>query len=63
MSSDTVRMGETLVIRPCRLTPPEGKEFSHWNTKADGTGISYRPGQRVKMYETRTLYPIWRDAQ
>lgn len=63
MTSDSVRNGGTLVIRECIMTPPPGKEFSHWNTRPDGQGISYRPGQRITLHESRKLYPIWRDAQ
>ncbi len=38
------------------FTAPEGKAFSKWNTKADGTGTSYSVGAKVKMTGNLTLY-------
>lgn len=38
------------------FTAPEGKAFSKWNTKADGTGTSYNVGAKVKMTGNLTLY-------
>ena len=37
----------------------EGYTFSCWNTKADGTGTSYTPGDSISMSEDVTLYAIW----
>ncbi len=36
-----------------------GYIFTGWNTKADGTGTSYRDGQWVKFSESQTLYAQW----
>ena len=33
--------------------------FSHWNTKADGTGTTYTPGQRYYANGNVTLYAQW----
>ena len=38
------------------FTAPEGKAFSHWNTKADNTGTSYKAGAQVTMNSDITLY-------
>ena len=38
------------------FTAPEGKAFSKWNTKADGTGTNYSVGAKVKMTGNLTLY-------
>lgn len=40
-----------------------GSDFVEWNTKPDGTGTSYQPGDDVeaKAGEHVTLYAIWRD--
>ena len=41
----------------------EGYTFTGWNTKANGTGTSYSPGDMVKRSETMpeaiTLYAVW----
>lgn len=34
-------------------------QFSHWNTQADGTGISYDPGQTFTLNTSMTLYAIY----
>ena len=33
--------------------------FKHWNTKADGSGISYDPGNALSVTSDITLYAIW----
>lgn len=33
--------------------------FSHWNTKADGTGINYYPGKKANFYANKNLYAQW----
>ena len=35
--------------------------FKEWNTNSDGTGIKYKPGQRIELNECITLYAMWRD--
>ena len=30
--------------------------FYGWNTKADGTGTSYSPGQKIRLRKNTTLY-------
>lgn len=35
------------------------KYFSHWNTKADGTGTSYAEGATYSTNANLTLYAIW----
>ena len=42
------------------ITPPAGKSFCGWNTKADGTGTTYQPGERIPLTtKTTTLYALW----
>ena len=42
------------------VTPPAGKSFFGWNTKADGTGTTYRPGEQIPLTaKTTTLYALW----
>lgn len=43
------------------ITGPDGRLFAEWNTKADGTGISYRAGDTVIMPAADlTLYAIYK---
>lgn len=36
-----------------------GSSFSHWNTAADGSGISYQPGESFLITAPTTLYAQW----
>ena len=42
----------------------EGKDFSSWNTKADGTGQTYMPDDNIdyKPQTTVNLYAQWTDS-
>jgi uncharacterized repeat protein (TIGR02543 family)/LPXTG-motif cell wall-anchored protein len=43
-------------------TAPEGKVFLNWNTSATGDGVTYYPGDKVKINETNVvLYAQWGD--
>lgn len=57
------KVGSTVTVGPCELQAPEGKEFSHWNTECDGTGVSYSPGDSFTLLRDTVLYAIWRDMQ
>ncbi len=37
-----------------------GYTFIHWNTKSDGTGISYAPGATLSLSKNTTLYAVWK---
>ncbi|MEE1290791.1 MAG: InlB B-repeat-containing protein, partial [Spirochaetota bacterium] len=54
---------ETLVIRPSVsiiIRPISHSLFSHWNTKADGSGVSYYYDRTyVSFSEDTTLYAQW----
>lgn len=39
----------------------EGYTFVNWNTKADGTGISYTDEKEIKLSENLTLYAQWEE--
>lgn len=40
-----------------------GKSFKEWNTKADGSGVSYKPPGTITIDINTTLYAIWEDAE
>lgn len=61
-SSSTVK-GQSLVIAENEFTAPEEKNFLEWNTEADGSGISYDPGDMYKVEKSITLYATWIDAE
>ena len=44
------------VASPTSLVAPANKEFTAWNTKADGSGTSYDPGDAYNLSRSVTLY-------
>lgn len=48
--------GMLILPRPIK----KGKIFIEWNTKEDGTGVSYRPGTIIDPTDI-VLYSIWKD--
>lgn len=44
---------------PSNTFSRSGYRFSHWNTKADGTGTTYAPGATFDLSANTTLYAIW----
>lgn len=58
----TKQWGSVLYLSSVKPTTP-GYEFTGWNTKSDGTGISYQPGSAYgsDLYGgTVTLYAQWK---
>ena len=51
---------EAIVIANADSLSREGFTFSDWNTKKDGTGTSYAPGDRYEEDENLTLYAQWK---
>ncbi|MCE5342215.1 MAG: InlB B-repeat-containing protein [Eubacteriales bacterium] len=51
--------GSTYAIAANTFTPPSGKTFSKWNTKADGTGTDYAAAASYTASAALTLYAIW----
>lgn len=41
----------------------ENADFSHWNTKTDGTGEDYIPGESYLFDSDINLYAIWSDSE
>ena len=51
-------------IAGASITAPAGKAFCGWNTKADGTGTAYQPGDAVTLTQkTTVLYAQWKTPQ
>ncbi|MDR1061391.1 MAG: family 43 glycosylhydrolase [Clostridiales bacterium] len=52
--------GEAFAAAANTYAAPAGKRFVEWNTKANGLGTGYKPGDEVVMPpEDMTLYAIW----
>ena len=56
MSNST---GSSIEIKECTFTAPECKQFTSWNTAANGSGTSYAPNATVTT--NLTLYAQWGD--
>lgn len=53
-------IGTSIVVPIPAFLPPTRGEFKEWNTKADGTGVSYRPPTTIVMPRGGViLYAIW----
>ena len=61
MSSMTFGKGETKTLTANTFTRT-GYTFTGWNTKADGTGISYTNKQSITPTENLTLYAQWEES-
>lgn len=53
---------DSVLLAECGFTST-GKKFVEWNTKADGSGISYIPGDRFYIKDNITLYAIWEKSE
>lgn len=53
--------GNKVTLEECSFTPPEGKIFTVWNTKADGSGSNYAAKGKMTITEDTTLYAQWVD--
>lgn len=55
---------DTIIIK--EPDPIKGYDFVEWNTKPDGTGVSYYPGDKLDVKpqsDNITLYPIFRKSR
>lgn len=55
-----VKKGFPITIKGCGNLIRDGYVFAEWNTKKDGTGNSYKEGDKIKLEEDVTLYAIWK---
>lgn len=51
---------DSVLVAECGFTNT-GKKFVEWNTMADGSGVTYIPGDRFYIKDNVTLYAIWGD--
>ena len=54
--------GEEFTIKKNQFQK-EGISFVEWNTKADGSGVSYHEGDKLTLSEDTTLYAQWKSVQ
>ena len=61
-NGETTDADTTIPIAPNGYTR-NGYTFQTWNTKADGTGNTYRPGDSITLTGDITLYAQWKANQ
>lgn len=61
-NSETTDADTVIPIAPNGYTR-DGYTFQTWNTKADGTGNTYRPGDSITLTGDITLYAQWEANQ
>ncbi len=47
------------ILPSCTFTNPEGFFFLCWNTRADGQGTSFKPGESFPLTDHTALYACW----
>lgn len=62
MPKDTFYYGVAKSLTLCRFTKEEYL-FHEWNTKEDGTGISYKDGVNLVIEKNITLYAQWASKE
>ena len=60
MSAVTVNENEFVTVSQNTFSR-SGYEFISWNTKADGSGTTYKSGDKITMTSDVTLYARWQD--
>ena len=61
MGRQTFIYGEPQSLSRNRFKRKDGLRFVGWNTRADGTGVSYGDGQEISSPTFGTLYAQWVD--
>ena len=52
--------GTDVIVKNCLFTAPGTKVFGNWNTKPEGTGSDYYPGDKIRgIDKSVTLYAQW----
>lgn len=58
MTPDTCFDGGKLTVKANGFTR-DGYDFTGWNTAADGKGTAYKPGDKLELTDSLTLYAQW----
>ncbi|MCI8484217.1 MAG: hypothetical protein HFH41_07740 [Lachnospiraceae bacterium] len=58
---ETTYDGPEFTLAPAPASAPEGYVFKGWNTKADGSGITYPADSLQTLIQNTILYPDWAD--
>ena len=58
-ASQTVNNGGSINIPNNGTLSYSGRVFSGWNTRANGSGTNYAPGEKIVVNENITLYANW----
>lgn len=59
-TQSSFQVGQSAVVLGNQyVTPSSNKYFAYWNTKADGSGVNYAPGDMIDMFDNVTLYAQW----
>lgn len=57
-----IREGQSRTIAEAdAFTAPDEKHFKEWNTKANGGGKAYDPGDSIVLTDDMTLYAQWKN--
>ncbi len=59
----TLKEGELFQVPEAPATKKEGYLFQEWNTKEDGSGTSYQPGDLISPDGTITLHAIYKAIE
>lgn len=57
------QIGDKAVVQPADALQREGYYFKEWNTKADGSGEGYSPGDKLDIQGDTDLYAIFEDEK
>ena len=62
-TADTVGVTDQTVAISHNGYQREGYTFTGWNTKADGSGTPYKPGDEIDLTADMTLYAQWQTVE
>lgn len=62
-TADTVGVTDQTVAVSRNGYQREGYTFAGWNTKADGSGTPYKPGDEIDLTADMTLYAQWQTVE